>query len=147
MGGSDRNALVGLDTSVVVRLLVGSPPDLAQAALGFVRQSRIDGVRVVVSDLVVSEAYFALHAHYDVPKTVAIEALHEMLDSDFVEPADGPGILTVLAAAVRSSAKPGFVDRLIHDQYRRASARMATFEHAAGRLAGTTVLAARLRRR
>ena len=130
MGESDRSTLVGLDTSVVVRLLVGSPADLAQAALDFVRQSRIDGVKVVVSDLVVREAYFALHAHYD-----------------FVEPADGPGILTVLTAAVRSSARPGFVDRLIHDQYRRASARRATFEHAAGRLAGTTVLAAKLRRR
>ncbi len=139
MDGSDR---VGLDTSAVLRLLVGSPVDQAEAALGFVKHSRSNGVEIVVSDLVVSEAYFALHAHYDVPKATAIDALREMLDSGLVEPADGPGILKVLASAARSSAKPGFVDRLIHEQYQRSSARMATFERAAGRLTGSLVLRA-----
>jgi predicted nucleic-acid-binding protein len=141
MAGSDRTP-VGLDTSVVLRLLVGSPPDQAKAALGFVKQSRSAGVRIVVSDLVVSESYFALHAHYDVPKATAIDTLLEMLDSGLVEPADGPGILEVLASAARSSAKPGFVDRLIHEQYRRSSARMVTFERAAGRLTAAIVLKA-----
>ena len=142
MGVSDPSVLVGLDTSVVLRLLVGSPPDQAEAALGFVRQSRSAGVRIVVSDLVVSEAYFALHAHYDVPKAAAIAALLEMLGSGLVEPADGPGILAVLGSAARSSAKPGFVDRLIHEQYQRSSARTTTFERAAGRLTGSIVLKA-----
>ena len=142
MAGSDRTALVGLDTSVVLRLLVGSPPDQARAALDFVKQSRTAGVRIVVSDLVVSEAYFALHAHYAVPKAAAIGALLEMLGSELVEPADGPGILRVLASTARSSAKPGFVDRLIHDQYQRSSGGMVTFERAAGRLAATAVLKA-----
>jgi predicted nucleic acid-binding protein len=140
MSGSEQAALVGLDTSVVLRLLVGSPPGQAKTALGFVKKSLTVGVRVIVSDLVVSEAYFALHAHYDVPKAEAISALLEMLRSGLVEPADGPVILTVLAAAARPPAKPGLVDRLIDEQYRRLSASMATFERAAGRLAGTTVL-------
>jgi len=140
MAGSDPAALVGLDTSVVLRLLVGSPPDQAEAALSFVKRCLAAGSRVVVSDLVVSEAYFALHAHYDVPKGEAIGVLREMLRSGLVEPVDGPAILAVLEAAVRPPAKPGFVDRLIHAQYARASAGMATFEHAAGRLTGTTVL-------
>jgi predicted nucleic acid-binding protein len=147
MGGSDRTAPVGLDTSVVLRLLVGSPPDQAKAAIGFVKQSRTAGVRVVVSDLVVSEAYFALHAHYDVPKAAAIGALLEMLDSGLVEPADGPGILRVLTSAARSAAKPGFVDRLIHEQYQRSSAGMVTFERAASRLTATIVLKAARRGR
>lgn len=140
MGESDRSATVGLDPSVVLRLLVGSPPDQAKAALRFVRQNLTEGVRIVVSDLVVSEAYFALHAHYDVPKAEAIAALVEMLRSGLVEPADGPSVLAVLATAARAPAKPGFVDRLIHEQYRRASAGMATFERAAGRLIATRVL-------
>ena len=140
MAGSDRTSLVGLDTSVVLRLLVGSPPDQAEAALSFVKKSLAAGVKVVVSDLVVSEAYFALHAHYDVPKLEAIGVLLELLRSGLVEPADGPAIQTVLEAAARPPAKPGFVDRLIHAQYGRASASMVTFERAAGRLAGTSVL-------
>jgi predicted nucleic acid-binding protein len=140
MGESERAARVGLDTSVVLRLLVGAPSDQAQSALRFVKDQLTAGSRIVASDLVVSEAYFALHAHYGVPKSKAISALLEMLASGLVEPADGPGILTVLAATARAPSKPGFVDRLIHAQYRRSSAGMATFERAAGRLSGTTVL-------
>lgn len=140
MAGSDQAGLLGLDTSVVLRLLVGSPPRQAGAALSLVKENVAAGVKVVVSDLVVSEAYFALHAHYGVPKTEAIRALLEMLSSGLVDPADGPAILAVLAAAARPPAKPGFVDRLIHAQYRRASANMATFERAAKRLPGAVVL-------
>ncbi len=140
MSGAERTTPVGLDTSVVLRLLVGSPPDQARTALGFVRESVAAGAPVVVSDLVVSEAYFALQAHYDVPKAEAVSALLEMLSSGLVQPADGPGILAVLSAAARSPAKLGFVDRLIHDQYRRASASMVSFERAAKRLPATIVL-------
>lgn len=140
MAGSDRAAVVGLDTSVVLRLLVGAPADQAKAALAFVKKSLAAGVRVVVSDLVVSEAYFALHAHYDVPKQEAVAALLEMLRSGLVEPADGPGISKVLEVSARPPAKPGFVDRLIHAQYERMAASMVTLEHAGGRLTGTTVL-------
>lgn len=140
MAGSDPAKLLGLDTSVVLRLLVGEPPDQADAALAFVKRNLAAGVKVVVSDLVVSEAYFALHAHYAVPKKRAVDALREMLSSGLVDPADGPAILSVLEAAWRPPAKPGFVDRLIHAQYRRASADLATFERASRRLPGTMIL-------
>ena len=63
-----------------------------------------------------------------------------MLRSGLVEPADGSGVAPVLEAAAQPPAKPGFVDRLIHAQYERLAASMATFEHVAGRLTGTTVL-------
>ncbi|HYN03522.1 MAG TPA: PIN domain-containing protein [Vicinamibacteria bacterium] len=140
MAASDRTATVGLDTSVVLRLVVGTPDHQAATALAFVRRSRMAGRRIVVSDLVVSEAYFALHAHYDVPKQEAITALREVLRSGLVEPADGPAVIEMLDEAARSSSKPGFVDRLIHAHYERLPASMATFERAAGRLPATTVL-------
>jgi predicted nucleic-acid-binding protein len=140
MAASDSSARVGLDTSVVLRLLVGAPADQARAALAFVRRCRSAGKPVVVSDLVISETNFALHAHYEVPKPEAVAALLEMLGSGLVGPADGPAITGVLEAAVSAPAKPRFVDRLIHAQYERMSATLVTFEHAAGRLAGTTVL-------
>lgn len=140
MAASDRPALIGLDTSVVLRLLVGAPPDQARAALAFVRENLSAGRRVVASDLVISEAYFALHAHYEVPKQEAVAALLEMLGAGLVGPADGPAITRALAAAARAPAKPGFVDRLIHAQYERMSASLVTFERAAARLAGTLVL-------
>ena len=132
--------VVGLDTSVLIRLLIGLPPEQASTALEFVKKARIAGRHVVISDLVISEAYFALHSHYDVPKQEAIAALREVLRSGLVEPADGPAVIEMLEEAARSSSKPGFVDRLIHAQYERLPASMATFERAAGRLAGTMVL-------
>jgi predicted nucleic acid-binding protein len=132
--------VVGLDTSVLIRLLIGVPPDQATTALAFVKKARIGGRRVVVSDLVISEGYFALHFHYDVPKAEAVAALRELMRSGLVEPADGPAVIEVLEETARSSAKPGLVDRLIHAQYERLPASMVTFERAAGRLAGTTVL-------
>ena len=113
MAGSELPVERGLDTSVVLRLLVGAPSDQAARALGFVKQGLAAGLRVVVSDLVVTEAYLALHAHYDVPKAEAVAALQEMLRSGLVEPAARPRDSEILEVAARSSAKPGFVDRLI----------------------------------
>ena len=132
--------MVGLDTSVLIRLLIGLPAEQASTALDFVKEARVAGRRVVVSDLVVSETYFALHSHYDVPKPEAITSLLEVLRSGLVEPADGPAVMEILEEAARASSKPGFVDRLIRAQYERLTASMVTFERAAGRLAGTTVL-------
>lgn len=132
--------VVGLDTSVLIRLLVGLPPEQATTALRFVKEARLAGRRIVVSDLAVGEAYFALHNHYEVPKQKAVAQLIAILRSGLVEPADGPEVLAALEATRQSSAKPGFVDRLIRAQYDRQLADMATFERAATRLPGTTVL-------
>jgi hypothetical protein len=63
-----------------------------------------------------------------------------VLQSGLVDPADGPAVIEVLEETARSPTKPGFADRLIHAQYGRLPASMATFERAAGRLTGTTVL-------
>ena len=131
---------VSLDTSVLLRLLLALPADQAALALTFVKQARLAGQGVIVSDLVVSEAYFALHHHYGVPKREGAAQLLAILRSGLVEPADGPQVLAALEASTRSPAKPGFVDRLIWAQYDRASAGLVTFERAAARLPGASVL-------
>ena len=50
---------LGLDTSVVLRLLVGEPQPLAERAWQVIVETRAARGEIVVSDLVVSEAYFA----------------------------------------------------------------------------------------
>jgi len=132
--------VIELDTSVLIRFLIGLPSEPASTAVDLIKKERIAGRQIVVSDLVVSEVYFALHAQYDVPKREAIAALLEILRSRLVEPADGPAVIEMLEEATRSSSKPGFVDGLIQAQYERLPASMATFERAAGRLAGTILL-------
>ncbi|NQT54562.1 hypothetical protein HQ576_21075, partial [bacterium] len=78
MATSDR---LGLDTSVVVRLVTGLPPHAAARAQEFLCCRYESGQQVIVSDLVVAEAYFALHTHYSIPKRDAIDTLLEFLQN------------------------------------------------------------------
>jgi predicted nucleic acid-binding protein len=129
---------VGLDTSVVVRLLVGAPAEQTARALRFLDDLRRRGDRAVVSDVVVAEAYYAVHYHYGVRKGEALRALRRMFDDG--EIASAGAAADVLASPGIASARPGFVDRLIHRGYESAGNRMATFERASGRLPSVTVV-------
>jgi predicted nucleic acid-binding protein len=129
---------IGLDTSVVLRLLLGQPVEQAQRALAFLEESARRGDQVVVSDLVVAEAYFALQHHYGVPKKEALVALRQMFAEGEIE---SQGVAAaVLETAGLASAKPGLVDRLIQGGYVGAGGAMATFEKAAGKLKSVSVL-------
>lgn len=132
---------VGLDTSVVLRILTGEPEAQARTTRDFLRTSVHQGRRTVVSDLVISEAYFALVTHYGVSKREAVDGLLEMLERGVVHPCHGACAVAVLRAMKSSGQKPGLVDRLIHAHYASASAGMATFEKASRKLTGAIVLA------
>lgn len=130
--------MVGLDTAVVLRLLIGEPQSQAEAAQNFLDELFEAGQQPAVSDLVVSEVYFALQFHYQVPKAEALASLKEMFDSgELVALGHADSVLKTRGLA---SAKPGFVDRLIHAEYEAGLDGMATFEKKAGRLASTRVL-------
>jgi predicted nucleic acid-binding protein len=129
---------IGLDTSVVLRLLVGQPADQAQRAVAFLEETARRGNQAVVSDLVVAESYFALQYHYGVPKKEALLALRRMFADGEIEP---QGVASeVLATDGLASAKPGLVDRLIQGAYVSTGSSMATFEKACGKLKSVRVL-------
>lgn len=132
---------IGLDTSVVLRILTGEPEAQARVTREFVRTSMVQGKRLVVSDLVISEAYFALVTHYEVSKQEAVDGLLEMIERDVVQPCQGSRAIAVLRAMKSSGQRPGLVDRLIHAQYASLPAGMATSEKASRKLPGTLVLA------
>ena len=89
--------IVGIDTSVLVRVLTGEPRDLALVARAFLASPGIEGSGEVQA---------------------------------------------VLATPNLESAKPGFIDRVIHLNYLRSGAEeVATFERAAAKLPKVTVLA------
>lgn len=129
---------VGLDTSVVMRLLIGKPPAQTAAALAFLDDLQRRGDRAVVSDLVISEAYFALQFHFKVTKAEALSALASLLSTGEISTTGQAG--KVLTQPGLATAKPGFVDRLIHASYYAAASTMASFEKAAGKLPKVTVL-------
>ena len=128
----------GLDTSVVLRLLVGKPEAQMRAAVALLDERQKGGDPVVVGDLVLAEAYFALQFHYGISKADALAALGQMLSSGEIGAAGQAG--QILALPGLAKAKPGFVDRLIHAAYADAGAEMATFEKASGKLANVRVL-------
>ena len=128
----------GLDTSVVLRLLLGQPADQAARAVAFLDELSRGGDHAVVSDLVAAEVYFALQHHYGVPKKDALVGLRRLFADDEIRPLGA--VAEVLAVKGIASAKPGFVDRLIHGAYAGAADKMVTFEKAAGRLKAVRVL-------
>jgi predicted nucleic-acid-binding protein len=129
---------VGLDTSVVLRLLTGQPAGQAEAAVAFLDDLQRRGDRPVLSDLVVEESYFALQYHYRVEKDEALKALARLFGDGEIESMGHAA--EVLATRNLASAKPGFVDRLIHREYIGGGGRMATFEIASAKLTSVVVL-------
>jgi predicted nucleic acid-binding protein len=129
---------IGLDTSVVVRLLVGLPEALARAARHRLERATEEGETVLVSDLVIAEAYHALQFHYAVPKAEARSLLRKFVESGVVqlEPSDS-------APALVAKGGAGLVDRMIHARYRSAGAVTLTFERRQGRLEGAVRLSGR----
>jgi predicted nucleic acid-binding protein len=129
---------VGLDTSVVLRLLTGTPADQAARAVAFLDELERRGDQAMVCDLVVAEVYFALQHHYQVPKRQALAALKSFFVAGEVVSHGVAG--KVLQQEGLATARPGFVDRMIHATCAATGSTLATFEKASGKLAGTRVL-------
>ena len=130
----------GCDTSVLLRLLVGQPVAQYAAAIEFLAGIEDGGGRVLVSNLVIAEAYFACQHHYGLPKAEVIAGLRSLLLlRTFVV---HPDALALLSHDGIATAKPGFLDRLIHAEYAEFGAPLVTFEKAARKLPGVRLLAA-----
>ncbi len=127
-----------LDTSVVVRLLVGEPVDQYREATRFLKEQLAAQAVVHVSDLVLAESYFALQSYYHLSKADALAALALFAEHSGVTVP--PVALAVLAHPKLATAKPGFVDRLIHGNSHSAGHTLVTFETGARRLPSTLVL-------
>ncbi len=114
----------GLDTSVVVRLLIGVPESQALAAKAFLDVCQQTGRHVCVSDMVVAEAYHALLYHYEVPKREAIHALREFLSAPMIQ---ATGHAHSVLADYQGTG-PGLVDRIIRLDLLQSAAEIVTFD-------------------
>ena len=129
-------AAVGIDTCVVLRLLMGLPEDQAARATRFFSDCMRQGVALVVDDLVVAEVYHALLYFYDVPKTQVLATLQAFLAT--------PGVLcrgqapAVLAACDGKGA--GLIDRLIRADLLEQTDHLVSFDKDFCRLPGVHAL-------
>lgn len=131
-------AIFSLDTSFVLRILTESPVSQVPLALNFYEEQRQAGNPLFISDLVLSECYFALQFHFNFTKADALSVLKALT-------AEAPVIITPSARLVfdlpnLSQMKPGLIDRLIHRAAHGEGQTLVTFEKAAKKLPGTLVL-------
>jgi predicted nucleic-acid-binding protein len=128
--------VLALDTSVVLRLILGVPAAQARVARNALMQARRIGDDVIITDTVVGEAYFALLHHYGMPEAEVLAALGTLLASGVVFPEPS----TVLTAFPKAGATD-FMDRLIHARHQALRATTLTFDKRMGRLSGAKHLA------
>lgn len=105
----------GLDTSVLLRLLTNQPPRLAANAITRIYRRQLAGDTFFISDLVLSEAYFALQDFYGVSKENSLSALKSLTSHPGFAVSDEAREALSLPNAAK--ANPGFVDRTIHGDY------------------------------
>jgi predicted nucleic acid-binding protein len=125
--GSGPEAVISLDTSVLVRYLVGTPEDKARRAAALIEGP--DGVAVSIVALV--ECAHVLRARYGVPKVEIVDSLLNIVRRDNVAVV-GMDTSDVTDALVRARSMPGrpMPDALIVVQAQRARALpIATFDH------------------
>ena len=124
---------LGLDTSVALRLLTGTPAEQAEHARVLVATSPEP---VVISDLVVSEVYFALRHHYAVSHRDAVRAMRALLDDARVRSSGVARAVLAVDASSPRLLKTGLMDRLILADYYREGAELVTFDQELARLPG-----------
>ena len=115
---------IGLDTCIVLRLLIGEPAHQAEMAKAFIEDSFSRNATSCISDMVVAESYHALIYHYDVPKKEAIKNLYALLSSPMI--ATTGHALSVLSSYHGTGA--GLVDRLIRMDLLDHSYEIVTFD-------------------
>lgn len=128
--------MIGLDTSVLVRLIVGEPANQCASARELLESALERSEPVLISDLVVGETYYALQHHYGIPKREACALLRQLLESGAVV-ANPAGMAAVVGLAGNGT---GLVDRLIHLRYQDHGATTVTFDAQQGRLTGAIKL-------
>jgi predicted nucleic acid-binding protein len=99
-----------LDTSVVVRYLLGDPPRLAARAARI-----IDGeLQLLLTDVVIAETAYVLASVYAVPRAKVVDALVDLLQRENVAPfrLDKGAVIQGLLLC-RPSARVSFADALL----------------------------------
>ncbi len=127
---------VGLDTCVVLRLLIGEPADQAKTAYSYVETCYLRGISVYVSDMVVLETYHALCHHYDVPMVKATKVLSDFLSSSMITPS---GHALTVAKEFKGTGA-GFEDRLIRMDILDHADEVVSFDKKFSRLPGVIKL-------
>lgn len=127
---------IGIDTSVLVRLVTGQPPDAYSYCLERLSALVEAGVEIYASNQVIGEAFIVVQHHYGASAEDAKTELRNVLRSGLVSALNGAAVLEMLAT--RGGA--GLFDRLIANDYSRSGLETLTLDRGMASLAGTRLL-------
>lgn len=114
----------GIDTSVLVRLLTGTPPDAYSRCVERLLALVGSGAEIFASNQVIGETFVAVQHHYGVSAADARSELSKALRSGLVAPLNGRTVIEALEA----TGGPGLFDHLIADDYARADLHVLTLD-------------------
>lgn len=115
----------GIDTSILLRLLTGSPADEYERCRHELSSLVESGnAEVFVSNQVVGEAYISVKHHYRISSSDARAGLLRILTGGLISPLNGQAVITALETA----GGPGLFDRLIADDYARSGLEVLTLD-------------------
>ena len=127
---------IGIDTSILVQLVTGEPPEIHARCLEILSELVADGIEIVTSNQVIGEAYISTQRHYGITKQDARAGLLETLTSGLVAPRNGRAVLDALAA----TTGPGLFDRLISNDYAQSGLETLTLDRQMASLLTTRLL-------
>ena len=128
--------LIGIDTSVLVRLVTGSPASAYSDCVRHLSSLCDQGAEIFASNQVIGETYIALQHHYGASKKHARREIHNTLTSGLVSPLVGKNALEALMA----EGGAGLLDRLIVIDYQRAGLEPLTLDRKMASLPSTRLL-------
>jgi len=118
-----------IDTTVLVRHLVGDPPDMARRATAFLATEKL----LFLADLIVAETVYVLESFYEIDRSRIAEAMRSLLAMESVRVIDAP--LLLRAIALYEGQRLDFADAyLVACAEITGVTRVASFDKAIGRI-------------
>ena len=127
---------IGIDTSVLVRLITSKPPDLYEHCMEELALLATRGIETLASNQVIGEAYVTVQHHYGLSANEVRTALLHAFEGGLVAPLNGESVLNALAAP----GGAGLMDRLIAEGYAQADMETLTLDRRMASLPGARLL-------
>ena len=128
-----------IDTNVVVRLVTGDPPAMAEQAAAFLEESTRTGRPLRLDPLVVAEALYVLTSFYELPRGRAVDALRAVVGLPGLRVEQRAAVLRALELH-RTTPKLHFVDAWLTAQAEAAGDGVVTFDAGMAKAAGVPAL-------
>jgi predicted nucleic-acid-binding protein len=131
--------MLGIDTNVLVRFLVGDDQEQFERARRLIKREVHNAEPIVISRAVLLETEWVLRSRYELPKEEIIAALSSLLDSVELQIEDEPSVEQAVFNWKDSNVE--FADCLINAHNLALGCRAtATFDGRAAKLAGFVAL-------